>query len=598
MLRQFARNSHKRVRIIIPPNTTGGGNFADGQAFTSSRQDLTPHYSWWNSKYTDFYYGWTMDLRDWAAKHRDSEMSGNAGAFLTGSMNTTGKHQQYALLWSTGISGTNSGSLDNGISTNMATWYNDPTKNTTGASLEAAYLHYLSGSIKYKTLKYPTNIAIGAPAVVTLSAHGYPNGRLVNCSLFTPSGAPSGNYIITLIDANTFSIPATCSVAKVNTGQCSDQFGDGTVTLGNRLIRNQIPSGQKTTTWADEWMFNLNTSASHQYHIARSLEMTSGLQTGIFWDETDAQEPGQGYPCVEYPIPGGHIFGVTASLDYGRYIGQIRTLLSEISGALALTGKECWVNPAGYFHFTDEISFVNAAGHGHLEQTLRTDETNMTNNMNSYQQILNQPNKPGIEMVALLAWTDGFNGITSSGSSGAYSTMELRGKASEWIIAFLCYPSDQGQRAKCYTNTNNYWNYPTTTDWMPMWERDIGLPIVPTFTSNIANRINAPRTDATTFWLYDTSSLDGNGIKAQVHARETDKALVLYRHCPASADNTYGATRIASQSRNEQDTLITLPTNFHYSVLHESGSYGSTVTTVTLRGGEGVILMKTSTFIP
>lgn len=603
MLRQFLRNNHKRIRNPWFPADAGSGvvGIGDFINFTSSMQNISPHYTWWNSKYTDFWHQWTMFGRDWVARRHDVLTGGDPGSFLTGSANTTGGHQQYATLWSTINTGAASSSIASPYYIDLQTWYDDPTKNTTLTPKETAFLHYRAGDVKYGSYKHNSTSSISNPALLTLVNHGFVDQDIVNINNATAAGIKNGLYTASVIDLNSFTIP-TASIAIIRGWSGSNQIGDGTITAANRKVGFLF-----STT---RWYMNMGHPISVQYHVSRSIRLVSGFERGIFWDETDGQGPGAGggsgsvavFVSAEYPLATGHTFGLPATLGYKVYMDDYRAMLGAISGAIA--PKQCWVNPAAYYTFADEQSLMNAAGFGHCEQSIRTDWAQDLSQMAAFVTIEAMPKHPGFEMVAVGNWSDTYPNFpgaanpASLGASGAYTVRIRKIKASEWIQSWICMSGDPLFRKNQYINLNNYWDsasYPTSKSlttpnnvrWLPMFERDIGTPIVPTFGKQIDLNINAPPLTNATFWTYDSTTRDVNNQIVNVKCRETEKALVFYRHASGSL---FG---------NSQAATIQLPTgSWFWGILTESGSIITpTITTVDLMPGEGVVIMKLSSSV-
>lgn len=107
---------------------------ASGSLF-SGYSPSSSHWQHIRTMMTDFYYGWTSTERDWAGKHYDFAMSGNAGAWKA--VNPTVGHIPYGLEWSTLIPGQQGDNLLNVYYYDMKSWYAAHTQ----YRLEDAFLH-------------------------------------------------------------------------------------------------------------------------------------------------------------------------------------------------------------------------------------------------------------------------------------------------------------------------------------------------------------------------------------------------------------------------------------------------------------------------
>lgn len=241
-----------------------------------------------------------------------------------------------------------------------------------GYNVEDCWLHMYAGQGSPDKRRNVSAMVAGSGfTTLTVSAHTYTNGSTIEYihgnKVPFPAGIPDGNYVITVIDANTFTIPVQLTNTPLSLGSTCNVLGDGTKTFANRLV----------VKWGSQlqprFFVNPITTTSRAYHTARTAALFAPCQF-LFVDEADSSGYADKFSnynpkclaSLEYPMLGGSL--AQQAIVTAKYVTDMSALIAQCRAASQ--GKPFQLNTSGYMEVSD-LAMCTAAG-GTQGETLLT----------------------------------------------------------------------------------------------------------------------------------------------------------------------------------------------------------------------------------
>ena len=304
---------------------------------------------------------------------------------------------------------------------------------------------------------------------------------------------------------------------------------------------------------SDRWIHNPADLCWRRYQLSRLTAARDAGHDGVFYDE---------YGVATLKV------GVN-SLELGPTEGAYHEALIEtlrLERAAMGSGFVIMINTAEYMSEADQ-RMIDAAGASHLELFNDLSHGGMVDRWAFVEARLAAGSV--IEVVGRRNWRSGLHATMTPGNyadatrDGFEAPGMYRQKMGELASYYIMRPANP---ASFYFDTNNdNWSVSPTAHWLAAQEVDVGDPV-------------EPRTR-----IVNTTGADGQNVG--IFRREYTRSLVLARPSTDWTDGGYGD---ASGYR------LTLPAGERWYLLAHDGSLGPAMTEITLRKGEGAILLKGS----
>ncbi len=310
------------------------------------------------------------------------------------------------------------------------------------------------------------------------------------------------------------------------------------------------------TGWqnSEDWRMNVGDAGFRAYTLDRyrRLLVQHGVESdAIFHDSHETNHMRQNCPSAEY-----------ATCDI--YYAEVESILTYLRSNLP--GKLIHLNISGYAGgWIDKWS--QAGGSVHMEFT-----NGATALHESYWTKIDRHTSWGVvsQMLSNYTWND-YNRWLTPGNEASGGR---RGKLYELTSYYMARPTSPSQIDMVYFTPTNFWGRPfsDSTQWTPAIEVDIGQPRGARFAYAEGGLASKP------------ACYTGSNLSWRVWAREYDRALVLARPSLHYTQKECGT--------DETAVTITLPAGTWYMVGWDGMVAGNAITTITLRNGEGAILIK------
>ncbi len=328
--------------------------------------------------------------------------------------------------------------------------------------------------------------------------------------------------------------------------------------IENAFLHNSGTSKTKanrkvTTIWGTaRWMYNPSDECWRRFQRWRLQKARDAGSDGVFYDEYGTGIMGPAVNSLE--------LGSTAAAYHNAIIETLKQERAAFPGFIIM------INSAEYVT-TADIEMIEAAGATHLELW-----NDILYGGAEWRWGFTEARLAAGVLVEVVGRRNWRYGLPSSVTKGNYRDATLdgfpapgmyRAKMGELAAYYMMRPLDP---SKFYFDDNNdNWSVSPTAHWMPAKQVDVGNPVE-------ARRLIA-----------DATGSDGQRVK--VWRREYTKSLILVRPAADWNESGYG---------DASAYTVQLPTNNTWRMLRHDGTLSSNITSVALRKGEAVILMKGS----
>lgn len=393
------------VAIAGLPNSSGPPVIPVPPPIGGTYSVTSPHTTHESGQWTDFSYGLPQSDFDFRASTNDQIMNTQPQNNTRWTINSSLRGGFYCTLITSVVTPVGggpaaSGSQLSGAQSNTAyggswTVAEGPAHDwavANGMNEEDLFLHYADGQGKqhpiggapgafYRNVSSLVGNNANGTTTFVVTNHGYADGARIEylhgTTLPLPVGVPDGNYIISVVDVNTFTIPVELTNTPGAKGKVNNLLGNGTKTRANRKIRCSefdtvsSPSGTFLNSW--RWVTNPGGTGAQAFHTFRfspifargNLIFIDECGTGS-WNDNSGTGEWVGL-SMEYNSRGMTI--PQEQVVINRYLTDMGGVFTAARAANA--NKPFQINSGAYF-FPGDVTMATYAGSCQAETSLTT----------------------------------------------------------------------------------------------------------------------------------------------------------------------------------------------------------------------------------